>query len=68
MTKSIEAYFCDLYGCDTAFYFKRGLRQGYTPEQVNADISKKIQSIWDILKQKDGFEPVAQRHVPQEFI
>lgn len=68
MNIKIEEHFCNLYGRDTASYYKQKLRQGYAPEEVNADINAKIQSIWNIIKQKDGFEPVAQRHVPQEFI
>lgn len=65
---TIEECFCNLYGCDTEYYFKKRLRQGYPAEEINQDIRQKVDDIWSVLKQKDGFLPVKEQSIPEAFI
>lgn len=65
---TIEECFCNLYGCDTGYYFKRQLRKGYSAEEINKDINEKVDAIWSVLKNNDGFEPVLVSSIPEGFI
>lgn len=65
---SIDDKFVELYGFTPEDYYRHAIRQGVSPHDVLKDIDEKIDSIWDCLKNQDGFFPVGDMEIPFPFI